>query len=64
MERKSPGLFNPRRDFWHEHFRCNSETFEIKALTEIGRGTINRLRINNPLQIRARRQWNRLGIFP
>lgn len=57
-------LFNPRRDDWEEHFRINSETLEIEALTKIGRGTINRLRLNNPLQIRARKQWRRLGLFP
>lgn len=57
-------LFNPRRDVWNEHFRSRSETFEIEGLTEIGRGTINRLRFNNPLQIQARRQWRRLGLFP
>lgn len=26
-------LFSPRRDVWHEYFRNNSETFEIKGLT-------------------------------
>lgn len=57
-------LFNPRRDIWEEHFQFNYETFEIEALTEIGQGTINRLRINNPTQIRARRLWFRFGIFP
>ncbi len=57
-------LFNPRRDVWHEHFRSNSETFEIEGLTKIGRGTINRLRLNTPLQIQARRQWHRLELFP
>ncbi|MBA4186288.1 MAG: HNH endonuclease [Acidobacteria bacterium] len=57
-------LFSPRRDVWHEHFRSNSETFEIEGLTEIGYGTINRLRLNSPLQIQARRQWHRLELFP
>jgi len=57
-------LFHPRRDVWHEHFRSNSETLEIEGLTEIGRGTVNRLRLNNPLQIRARKQWYRLELFP
>lgn len=57
-------LFHPRLDDWHEHFRSNEETFETEGLTEIGRGTINRLRLNNPLQIQARRQWHRLELFP
>jgi HNH endonuclease len=49
-------LFHPRRDVWMLHFRVNLETLEIEGLTEIGRGTINRLRLNNTLQINARRQ--------
>lgn len=61
---ETESLFNPRQDIWHRHFRINSETLEVEGLTKIGRGTINRLRLNNPLQIRARKQWQRLGLFP
>ena len=57
-------LFHPRRDIWTLHFRVNPETLEIESLTGIGRGTVNRLRLNNTLQINARRQWQRLGLFP
>lgn len=57
-------LFNPRTDMWHEHFWVDLENFTILGLTEIGRGTINRLRLNNPLQIRAGRQWYRMELFP
>ncbi len=61
---KAERLFHPRKDVWSKNFRVDSETFEIEGLTEIGMGTINRLRINNQLQIQARKQWNRLGLFP
>jgi len=57
-------LFNPRRDVWAEHFRVRPETFEIESLTEIGRGTINRLRLNNPVQLKARLLWNEFKVFP
>ncbi len=57
-------LFNPRKDIWQEHFLINLNTFEIEGLSEIGRGTINRLRLNSFLQIQARKQWNRLELFP
>lgn len=57
-------LFNPRTDIWHEHFYVNLENFMVLGLSEIGKGTINRLRLNNRLQIRARKQWQRLGLFP
>lgn len=57
-------LFNPRIDVWREHFFVDFEDFIIVGLSEIGKGTINRLRLNTSLQIQARKQWHRLGIFP
>ena len=57
-------LFNPRQNEWSEHFRINPENFEIEGLTEIGIGTINRLRMNSIRQIRARNLWNQSEIFP
>lgn len=57
-------LFNPRRDIWKEHFEFDSETLTLRGLTEVGRGTINRLRINDAPQIKARRLWTQFRIFP
>ena len=57
-------LFNPRMDFWKDHFFVDLKDFTIVGLSELGRGTINRLRLNNPLQIQARRQWHRMELFP
>lgn len=57
-------LFNPRRDIWEEHFQFNPVTFAIEGLTEIGRGTINRLQMNNLPQLKARLLWIQFGIFP
>jgi hypothetical protein len=57
-------LFNPRQHNWDEHFRVNLETFEIEGLTEIGVGTINRLKMNDIRQVRARNLWNQFEIFP
>lgn len=57
-------LFNPRSDKWKLHFRVNLQTLEIDGLTEIGTGTINRLRINSERQLRGRRQWFRSKLFP
>ena len=57
-------LFNPRLDSWIEHFRIDFLQCEIIGLTEIGRATIKRLRINSSTQIRARRLWLELRIFP
>ncbi len=56
-------LFHPRRDMWSEHFAVNAETGEIEGVTEIGRATILRLRINSAAQVAARRQWLKLGFI-
>jgi len=40
------GLFHPRTDEWHRHFRRHGE--EIIGLTAIGRVTIDVLFMNDP----------------
>ena len=57
-------LYNPRKDDWTEHFYIDLENFMILGLSEIGKGTINRLRLNNSLQIQAGKQWYRMELFP
>jgi hypothetical protein len=57
-------LFNPRLDSWVERFRVNLSQFEIIGLTEAGHATIKRLRINSKSQVRARRLWFELQLFP
>ena len=57
-------LFNPRKDQWSEHFQALVATGEIHALTDIGRATIDRLKMNDEAQKTARRQWARLSLFP
>lgn len=56
-------LFNLRRDIWNAHFSVVEETGEIEGLTEVGRATVSRLRINSKAQVEARRQWLQLGVI-
>jgi hypothetical protein len=56
-------LFNPRIDFWNEHFAVELDC-SIVGKTHIARATIDRLRMNSLRQITARRQWRILQIFP
>ncbi|HWX41043.1 MAG TPA: HNH endonuclease signature motif containing protein [Blastocatellia bacterium] len=56
-------LFNPRRDSWDYHFSVDVEEGLIQGLTPAGRATVNRLKMNAGLQVAARRQWIRLGLF-
>jgi hypothetical protein len=57
-------LFHPRKDRWEDHFQVLTESGELVGRTSIGRVTVNRLGMNNDVQIAARRQWMRLGLFP
>jgi hypothetical protein len=64
VTQESVRLFHPRKDPWNRHFGIDLESGEIIGLTSVGRATLARLKINSPLQIQARRQWMRLGLFP
>ena len=57
-------LFNPRTDRWAEHFEWDLDRGEIRGLTATGRATVERLRLNDPVQIAARLLWIRLRVFP
>lgn len=64
VEARDIALFHPRRNRWEDHFQFDAETGEVRGLTPTGRGTAARLRFNSPFQLRARRQWARLGLYP
>lgn len=55
-------LFNPRGDQWHEHFEFDSSTLQLKGKTHTGKGTVNRLRMNNSMRFKARRLWVELEL--
>jgi hypothetical protein len=57
-------LFNPRTDRWGEHFEFDIDRGELLGLTPVGRGTVTRLRLNDPVQIAARLLWVKLRLFP
>lgn len=57
-------LFHPRQHEWETHFEVDMETGKLVGLTDVARVTINRLRLNSDLQLRARKVWLRLELFP
>jgi hypothetical protein len=57
-------LFNPRFDLWEGHFEVEAESWTIQGITPCGRATVIRLKMNSSFQLRARRQWTKLGLFP
>ncbi len=64
VEGRSTSLFNLRMDVWNEHFRYEDYSGRIEGLTAVGRVTIECLKMNSDFQIRARRHWMRLNLFP
>jgi len=57
-------LFHPRQQDWEDHFSVNSVNGEIEGLSTVGRATIICLKINSAEQLRSRKLWMKLGIFP
>ncbi|HMV50179.1 MAG TPA: HNH endonuclease signature motif containing protein [Blastocatellia bacterium] len=64
LTRSEAALFHPRRQAWEDHFKVNRVTGEVEGLTATGRATISCLRINSPEQLRSRRLWMALKLFP
>lgn len=56
-------LFNPRRHIWKNHFKIDYRTGEISGLTATGRATAVCLKMNGKIQVSARIQWLKLGLF-
>lgn len=57
-------LFNPRLQIWAEHFAWSDDGCRIVGLTPIGRATVEALRLNDPLIVRARALWVTVGWHP
>ena len=55
-------LFHPRRDQWTDHFRIRAEV--IEPLTEVGRVTLQVLRLNAPERLAERRLLQALNAYP
>src|SRR5438477_2115289 len=54
-------LFHPREQKWDEHFAVDPAGILI-GLTPTGRATIDRLQMNRPTQVVARKHWMRLKL--
>jgi hypothetical protein len=57
-------LFNPRSNHWDEHFQFDPDSDCIRGLTPVGRATVERLDMNNPLQLLARSLWIQFRLYP
>ena len=57
-------LFNPREQYWSEHFVWDENGTTIIGLTPTGRATAIALKLNNPRIIRSRELWVSVGWHP
>ncbi len=57
-------LFNPRTQFWYDHFIWVNGGTQIAGLTAIGRATVIALRLNNENIVGARTIWIKSGWHP
>lgn len=55
-------LFHPRKDAWLKHFHCK-DSGEIVPLSDIGRGTIRLLKLNNPETVQLRKALRSIGFL-
>jgi 5-methylcytosine-specific restriction endonuclease McrA len=60
---KQERLFHPRKDKWSDHFHVERRIW-VKGKTAIGRATENRLQMNQPRQLEARKLWLDLNLYP
>lgn len=61
---KEVSLFNPRENIWSEHFLWVEDGTIVRGLTPFGRATVNRLKMNLPRIVDARKVWVRAGEHP
>jgi len=57
-------LFNPRQQKWTDHFGWSADSTRLEGINAIGRTTIVKLRINNPIILIARKRWVISGWHP
>jgi len=55
-------LFHPRKEEWRKHFLCK-DSGEIVPLTDIGRGTVRLLQLNNPETVQLRKALRAIGFL-
>jgi len=57
-------LFHPQNDQWLQHFDWSINSTQIVGLTDVGKATIQLLRMNRPQLIELRSLWVMFGKHP
>lgn len=57
-------LFHPRQHQWEEHFEWSRDFTHLRGKTDSARATVERLRMNDRVQTKARPLWAKTGTWP
>jgi hypothetical protein len=57
-------LYNPREQWWHEHFSWSEDYLQIARLTPIGTATVEALQLNREGLVNMRRVLYAIGEHP
>ncbi len=57
-------LFNPRAQVWEEHFSWGGSGTRIIGITAVGRATVEALKLNRAVLVKARGRWVAAGWHP
>jgi HNH endonuclease len=57
-------LYHPNKQIWSEHFVWDKDKTSIIGKSSCGRATIYALKLNDDLQMNARKVWKLTGLFP
>lgn len=58
---KNIRIFNPRTQIWREHFQWSQDEIQVIGITDVGRATVEALKMNNPFILPSRRFWVQAG---
>ena len=57
-------LFHPNQQEWSEHFQWEANGLIVIGKTAVGRATVESLRLNRAILLRARERWIKVGWHP
>jgi hypothetical protein len=57
-------IFHPNYQQWRDHFRWETSGLIVVGITATGRATVELLRLNRPILLKARERWIKAGWHP
>lgn len=57
-------IFHPNHQEWFDHFKWEANGLVVAGITATGRATVELLRLNRPILLRARERWIKVGWHP